>query len=83
MDELQILGTENGTDNDTLLTGTFIGVGDDALDAQGIAKVIPLENGGNVLRLEVVATNGPDLYVYLSTDKSASVMADKTFSYLY
>lgn len=46
MDELQILGTENDTDNDTLLTGTFIGVGDDAYDAQGIAKVIPLENGG-------------------------------------
>jgi len=68
MDELQILGTENDTDNGTFLTGTFIGVGDDAHDAQGIANVIPLENGSNVLRLEVVATNGPDLYVQLSTD---------------
>jgi len=35
--------------------------------------VIPIEGGGNVLRLgDLVVTNGPDLYVYLSTDKSAS-----------
>lgn len=35
--------------------------------------MIPIEDGGNVLRLEdLVVTNGPDLYVYLSTDKSAS-----------
>ena len=35
--------------------------------------MIPIEGGGNVLRLEdLVVTNGPDLYVYLSTDKSAS-----------
>jgi hypothetical protein len=72
MDDLQILGRENDTDNGTLLTGTFVGVGEGIHDAQGIAKVIPLENGGNVLRLEdLVVTNGPDLYVYLSTDKSA------------
>ena len=59
--------------NDSLLTGSFIGVGDGIHDAQGIAKVIPVESGGNVLRLEdLVVTNGPDLYVYLSTDKSAS-----------
>ena len=33
----------------------------------------PIEGGGNVLRLEdLVVTNGPDLYLYLSTDKSAS-----------
>jgi len=30
-------------------------------------------DGANVLRLEdLIVTNGPDLYVYLSTDKSAS-----------
>jgi hypothetical protein len=56
-----------------LLTGSFVGVGDGIHDAQGIAKVIPIEGGGDVLRLEdLVVTNGPDLYVYLSTDKSAS-----------
>jgi Electron transfer DM13 len=59
--------------NDSLLTGSFVGVGDGIHDAKGVAKVIPVEGGGNVLRLEdLVVTNGPDLYVYLSTDKSAS-----------
>jgi Electron transfer DM13 len=59
--------------NDSLLTGSFVGVGDGIHDTQGVAKVIPVEGGGNVLRLEdLVVTNGPDLYVYLSTDKSAS-----------
>jgi hypothetical protein len=59
--------------SDMLLTGSFIGVGDGIHDAQGNAKVILLENGGDVLRLEdLMVTNGPDLYVYLSTDKSAS-----------
>ena len=64
--------TVNETSN-LLLTGSFIGVGDGIHDAQGIAKVIPLEGEGDVLRLEdLVVTNGPDLYVYLSTNKSAS-----------
>jgi len=40
---------------------------------QGIAKVISIGGGANVLKLEdLVVTNGPDLHVYLSTDKSAS-----------
>lgn len=70
IDESMSQGSEP---NDSLLTGSFIGVGDGIHDAQGIAKVIPVESGGNVLRLEdLVVTNGPDLYVYLSTDKSAS-----------
>jgi len=53
--------------------GTFIGVGDGIHDAQGNAYTIPLEDGSNVLRLEnFKSTNGPDLYVYLSTDDNAS-----------
>ena len=53
--------------------GVFVGVGDGIHDAQGEAYTIPLENGSNVLRLENFrSTNGPDLYVYLSTDKNAS-----------
>ena len=49
--------------------GTFVGVGDGIHDAQGDAYTIPLEDGTNVLRLEnFKSTNGPDLYVYLSTD---------------
>lgn len=70
IDESMSQGSEP---NASLLIGSFIGVGDGIHDAQGIAKVIPVESGGNVLRLEdLVVTNGPDLYVYLSTDKSAS-----------
>ena len=57
----------------TYYNGVFVGVGDGIHDAQGDAYTIPLENGSNVLRLEnFKSTNGPDLYVYLSTDKHAS-----------
>jgi len=53
--------------------GTFIGVGDGIHDAQGDTYTIPLEGGGNVLRLEnFESTNGPDLFVYLATDDNAS-----------
>ncbi|MBC8251944.1 MAG: DM13 domain-containing protein [Candidatus Nitrosopelagicus sp.] len=57
----------------TSYDGTFIGIGDGIHDAQGYAYTIPLEDGSNVLRLENFrSTNGPDLYVYLSTDDNAS-----------
>jgi hypothetical protein len=60
------------TRQDTVRTGSFVGVGDGIHNAEGIAKVIPLEDGSNILRLEnLQVTNGPDLYVYLATDKSA------------
>lgn len=53
--------------------GRFVGVGDGIHDASGIAKVIPLDDGSQILRLEEFrSTNGPGLYVYLATDKSAS-----------
>ena len=60
--------------NNAIISGSFIGVNDGIHNAEGIAKVIPLQqNDANVLRLEnLKVTNGPDLYVYLSTDKSAS-----------
>jgi Electron transfer DM13 len=52
--------------------GSFVGVGDGIHNAEGIAKVIPLQDGRSILRLENLhVTNGPDLYVYLSPDKSA------------
>jgi hypothetical protein len=55
------------------LSGNFIGVNDGIHNAEGVAKVIVLDDGTNVLRLEnFKATNGPDLYVYLATDRSAS-----------
>ena len=53
--------------------GKFVGVGDGIHDAQGDAYTIPLENNSKILRLEnFKSTNGPDLYVYLSTDDNAS-----------
>jgi hypothetical protein len=61
--------------NTPLLTGEFIGVNDGIHNAEGVAKVIPLDDGASsmILRLENFdATNGPDLYVYLATDNSAS-----------
>ncbi len=54
-------------------SGIFVGVGDGIHDAQGDAYTIPLEDGSTVLRLEnFQSTNGPDLFVYLSTDENAS-----------
>ena len=53
--------------------GSFVGSGDGIHNAEGMAKVIPLQDGSNILRLENLrVTNGPDLYVYLATDQSAS-----------
>jgi hypothetical protein len=55
------------------LSGTFEGIGDGFHKVEGVANVIRLDSGAEILRLEnFKATNGPDLYVYLSTDKSAS-----------
>jgi hypothetical protein len=56
-----------------LVTGSFVGAGDGIHNAEGIAKAIPLQDGSSILRLENLhVTNGPDLSVYLSPDKSAS-----------
>jgi len=63
--------TSQSTNN--TLTGTFIGIGDGFHKVEGEAKVIRLGSGAEILRLEdFKATNGPDLYVYLSEDKSVS-----------
>ena len=59
--------------NKKTLTGNFVGSGDGFHKAEGIAKVITLADGKTFLRLEnLKATNGPDLYVYLSTGKDVS-----------
>jgi hypothetical protein len=63
--------TQLSTNN--TLTGTFMGIGDGFHKVEGIAKVIRPGGGAEILRLEdFKATNGPDLYVYLSGDKSAT-----------
>ena len=57
----------------SLAIGRFIGVNDGIHNAEGLVKVIRLDNISTILRLEnFKATNGPDLYVYLATDNSAS-----------
>jgi hypothetical protein len=57
----------------SLFIGGFVGVNDGIHNAEGMAKVIRLDDASMILRLEnFKATNGPDLYVYLATDKSAS-----------
>jgi len=65
-------GQENETTRN-MLSGKFIGINDGIHNAEGVVKVIALDDGTSVLRLEnFKATNGPDLYVYLATDKSSS-----------
>ena len=55
------------------LMGNFVGAGDGFHNTEGVAKVLALSDGKTFLRLEnLKATNGPDLYVYLSTSKDAS-----------
>jgi electron transfer DM13 len=62
-----------GEDISTAYAGTFVGVNDGIHNAEGQVKVIKLSDGSNFLRLEDFrSTNGPDLYVYLSTDKGNS-----------
>jgi len=58
-------------------SGAFVGVGDGIHDVEGSSIVIPLEDGSQILRLEnFESTNGPDLFVYLSTDDTASDYVD-------
>jgi len=55
------------------LSGSFVGAGDGIHNAEGMSKVISLEDGTTILRFEnFKSTNGPDLYVYLATDDSAT-----------
>jgi hypothetical protein len=57
----------------SMLSGQFRGPDDGRHDAEGIAKEISLEDGRRYIRLEnFKVTNGPDLFVYLATDKTSS-----------
>ena len=54
-------------------TGTFFGINDGIHDVVGESKVLFLDDGREILRLEnFKSTNGPDLFVYLSTDIQAT-----------
>ena len=65
--------TDSTINNINSLMGNFVGAGDGFHNVEGLAKVIPLSDGKTFLRVEnLKATNGPDLYVYLSTDVNTS-----------
>jgi Electron transfer DM13 len=65
------------TTSSKIRTGSFIGAGDGFHNAEGLAKVIPLGDGNSVVRLESFkSTNGPNVHLYLSTDKTASNFID-------
>ena len=61
----------------TIRTGYFIGAGDGFHNVEGLAKIIPLEGGRTILRLEdFKSTNGPNVHIYLAADKAASNFID-------
>ncbi len=75
----QLLSATNTTTVSTIRTGSFIGAGDGFHNAEGLAKVIPSDGRGGrtILRLEdFKSTNGPNVHLYLSTDKAASNFID-------
>jgi hypothetical protein len=67
----------NATITSKIRTGTFIGAGDGFHNTEGLAKVIPLGQGSSVIRLENFnSNNGPNVHLYMSTDKAASNFID-------
>jgi len=61
----------------TSLIGNFIGVGDGIHNAEGQAKILTLSTGSPILRLEdFKSTNGPDVHLYLSSNKQANDFID-------
>ena len=66
--------SQNTTEeNKNLLVGDFMGVNDGIHNAEGYVKILTLLDEFQILRLEDFrTTNGPDVHLYLSTDKQAS-----------
>jgi len=64
-------------ENKNLLISDFMGVNDGIHNAEGYVKILTLLDGSQILRLEDFrSTNGPDVHLYLSTDKQASNFID-------
>mgnify|MGYP003576193700 CR=1 FL=1 len=69
--------SQNREENKNLIIGDFVGVNDGIHNAEGKAKILALPDGSQILRLEdFKSTNGPDVHLYLSTDKQASDFID-------
>lgn len=65
-------GTSTTEIPQTIASGQFTGVNDGIHNAEGMARIVRLADGKQLLRLEnFKATNGPDLYVYLATNGTA------------
>lgn len=74
-ESLPMLSTSKDEANMMELSGVFVGIGDGIHDAQG--KVFEIQAKNPTLRLEDFhSTNGPDLHVYLATDKHATEFVD-------
>ena len=59
------------------LSGIFMSVGDGFHHVAGNVKVVSLTDGSKILRLEnFKSTNGPNVHVYLSTDKRPTDYVD-------
>ena len=70
--DTEVAGQEVATFQNNL-SGNFTGVNDGIHNAEGVAKVIALDDGISVIPVgKFQSTNGPDLHVYLATDRSAS-----------
>jgi Electron transfer DM13 len=73
----QLQGNATSAVSTIIRTGSFVGAGDGFHNAEGLAKVIQLGDGGSILRLESFkSTNGPNVHLYLATDKAASNFID-------
>jgi hypothetical protein len=67
----------NSTTARNIITGYFIGAGDGFHNAVGLARVIQVGDGSKILRLEnFKSTNGPNVHLYLATDKAATNFID-------
>ena len=59
----------------SLAMGRFIGVNDGIHNAEGLAKIIRLDDASMILRLEnFKATNGPDLYVSYQPTRARQIL---------
>ena len=64
-------------ENKNILVGDFMGVNDGIHNAEVKAKILTLSDGSQIIRLEDFrSTNGPDVHLYLSTNKQASDFID-------
>lgn len=77
MTTIMDISQNTAEENKNLLVGDFMGVNDGIHNAEGYAKILTLSDGSQILRLEDFrSTNGPDVHLYLSTDKKANNFID-------